>query len=148
MRQLRPALTPGTPVMAFIKGKWIPAHVQKLSPCAGTCEVDVDDAAELNRLARSFGHHQQSYQLPFSQLRRRFWQGQPCRIYRGPTRGWAKCTIAEDFMEEDQSDPGNSQVSMTSVWLDDMDNSSNDPVVVPTYLLKTNNIPFDATVSV
>ena len=134
MRQLRPALTPGTPVMAFIKGKWIPAHVQKLSPCAGTCEVDVDDAAELNRLARSFGHHQQSYQLPFSQLRRRFWQGQPCRIYRGPTRGWAKCTIAEDFMEEDQSDPGNSQVSL---WLDDAEDFSKEPLRVPTYLLKT-----------
>ena len=37
------------------------------------------------------------YQLPFRDLRRRFWRGQPCRLYRGIVHGWVNCLVGKDL---------------------------------------------------
>lgn len=46
MQMLRPALIPGTAVMARVEEKWIPAHVLGVNPSSGTCQVDLDDDSE------------------------------------------------------------------------------------------------------
>ncbi|CAJ1422765.1 unnamed protein product [Effrenium voratum] len=143
LRLLRPTLTPGIPVMAFAKGSWRPAHVTKLNPSQGKCQVDVDDyQGELRKTL---------FELPLLQVRRRFWQGQSCAFYRGKEVGWVSCTITEDVVEDMPTgqgastlvsphlspDPETSKAGcpMASVLLA----GSDDVLLAPTYLLKTDH---------
>lgn len=131
MQMLRPALIPGTAVMARVEEKWIPAHVLGVNPSSGTCQVDLDDDSELKV-------SYEVYQLPFRDLRRRFWRGQPCRLYRGIVHGWVNCLVGKDLMEELpslESEKLGGTTCMASVFVDDQE----EPIDVPTYLLKMDH---------
>lgn len=125
MKALRPQLMPGTAVMAFIQEQWRAAHVTKLKPSLEMCQVDIEDGTLSADL----------FDLPLRQLRRRFWQGQPCQIYR-PAQGWVNATVAESVVEsmDPEAESGIEASETVSVlW-----GARDDILLVPTYLLKTD----------
>ena len=91
LSSLRPYPCPGEMVLAWTSGRWMPARFQTSYHYIGIGQVVLEDPTP---------NQASSLQVPFHFIRRRFFKGQRCHVYRGRDIGWADGTIEEDMCVE------------------------------------------------
>lgn len=91
LSSLRPRPCPGEMVLAWTSGSWMPARFGTSYGYIGIGQVFLEDPTP---------DQASSLQVPFHFIRRRFFKGQHCHVYRGRDIGWADGTIEEDMCVE------------------------------------------------
>lgn len=91
LSSLRPWPCPGEMVLAWISGSWMPARFGTSYGYIGVGQVVLEDPTS---------NQASSLQVPLHFIRRRFFKGQHCHVYRGRDIGWADGTIEEDMCVE------------------------------------------------
>lgn len=90
LSSLRPCPCPGEMVLAWTSGSWMPARFGTSYGYIGIGQVVLEDPTS---------NQASLLQVPLHFIRRRFFKGQHCHVYRGRDIGWADGTIEEDKVD-------------------------------------------------